>query len=1085
MCSVESLPGDTELLVAGFPCVDVSRAGLRRGIRGKSTGLVKHVFRLLKVAKDDNRPINWVLLENVEALLDRIGDQPPPIAYILQQLEELGYGSWAYRVIDSTGFGIPMRRKRVFIVASMHGDARDVLLTQGMQPCLGACRGMFDDNPCYSCHTLELRNRTSNRDVNFGIDLAQATAKPGEDVLPSLTTSNDRILLLLRDGRVGMLRVEDGERMQGLPEGWTRNVYPLTGEGVHGHRRQHGREGDLETHNSKRWQLLGNAVTVDVARWLGERLMHPYAYKYRNSEGVFRIDELVYEDETAKASRKRVAKAKEPMNVWSFVTVDEVQEAAIFSFRRSGERKYARMQVPQDAAAGAAGMDLDPEKSEVRIDDHSDDNVEVDVDDGHRVDDDEEVDVENHIGDDIDGRPDASMAAAPATHVAGSMGQVSPNNVIAAPTFQKEGLLVTNASSCAGIDNACHATSEEESGEASEPLHVGPPIFNSNGHSPLPVDHVNPSDAASGVVRDHVAPGPKKRHRGTRPKVARQASVVPRITTPNKTQENAKTNAPPDDNNNPERSLPIDGCNGKNEPGIRSGDDDDDDNGNDNDNDNDNGNGNGNGNDDDNDFGALSDADKQRFKGRFQARTYNKIKKGILQSSSGKDVRRALALSADKTWPKCGWWQKGVGSFGVTRWSPHPVVTPFIPLSDFIIQVGRSPTQEECAGYVHRLKEKGWDINEEVIRRITGTHNLAFKSADVTRIPGLLEDHLMVGELVWAPWKDSSADTGEIHWPGEVLDPTNMPIGRTLPKHALDRLSSEERRASTISATGAWDHRDYADSEQRCVLVVFFPVNTGKWQWYHPKALLPWEENRVQYEKLAHEAIKRPNFGHAEMLERAMQDAMASHGVKNQINRLSTDKMIQTRAAAASAMVDLKQRCGRCRTCMNAYAGTKRFDCLTQRMTASALGGHAGAQLSMCGDKAIGARVAVWWDGDQEFFEGTICWYDPVSTEHTVAYDDGEIGMHRLWQHDEHILIMSEVEDWPREAVAVRQRLQDAMQEPVTDIMTSKDLENKKRATELANRMPELTEYELNRQRNIDYVSQFRLSIGLSKAADG
>ena len=59
------------------------------------------------------------------------------------------------------------------------------------------------------------------------------------------------------------------------------------------------------------------------------------------------------------------------------------------------------------------------------------------------------------------------------------------------------------------------------------------------------------------------------------------------------------------------------------------------------------------------------------------------------------------------------------------------------------------------------------------------------------------------------------------------------------------------------------------------------------------------------------------------------------------------------------------------------------------------------------------------------------------------------------------------------------------MQEPVTDIMTSKDLENKKRATELANRMPELTEYELNRQRNIDYVSQFRLSIGLSKAADG
>jgi hypothetical protein len=35
--------------VAGFPCIDVSRAGLRRGLEGQSTGLVRHVFRLLQV----------------------------------------------------------------------------------------------------------------------------------------------------------------------------------------------------------------------------------------------------------------------------------------------------------------------------------------------------------------------------------------------------------------------------------------------------------------------------------------------------------------------------------------------------------------------------------------------------------------------------------------------------------------------------------------------------------------------------------------------------------------------------------------------------------------------------------------------------------------------------------------------------------------------------------------------------------------------------------------------------------------------------------------------------------------------------
>lgn len=58
-------PQDTELLAAGFPCVDVSRAGLRKGMDGHCTSLVRHVFRLLSRAKEDRRPVPWVLLENV------------------------------------------------------------------------------------------------------------------------------------------------------------------------------------------------------------------------------------------------------------------------------------------------------------------------------------------------------------------------------------------------------------------------------------------------------------------------------------------------------------------------------------------------------------------------------------------------------------------------------------------------------------------------------------------------------------------------------------------------------------------------------------------------------------------------------------------------------------------------------------------------------------------------------------------------------------------------------------------------------------------------------------------------------------
>jgi DNA (cytosine-5)-methyltransferase 1 len=109
VASIASLPPDTELLVAGFPCIDVSRAGNRKGLDGFSTGLVRHVFRLLAKAKQDGRPVPWLLLENVEALLDRHGDDPPVIAYVVQQVMELGYGSWSYRVVSSSAFGLPNR----------------------------------------------------------------------------------------------------------------------------------------------------------------------------------------------------------------------------------------------------------------------------------------------------------------------------------------------------------------------------------------------------------------------------------------------------------------------------------------------------------------------------------------------------------------------------------------------------------------------------------------------------------------------------------------------------------------------------------------------------------------------------------------------------------------------------------------------------------------------------------------------------------------------------------------------------------------------------------------------------------------
>lgn len=81
---------------------------------------------------------------------------------------------------------------------------------------------------------------------------------------------------------------------------------------------------------------------------------------------------------------------------------------------------------------------------------------------------------------------------------------------------------------------------------------------------------------------------------------------------------------------------------------------------------------------------AEIDIDEE-YKNKFQAKMVRKIQRGVIQSSS-----KDSTASWDKaTWPKCGWWMKSIGSFGVTRWTEYPIMAPYVVLGDFIEQLGR------------------------------------------------------------------------------------------------------------------------------------------------------------------------------------------------------------------------------------------------------------------------------------------------------------------------------------------------------------------------------------------------------------
>ena len=107
--------GSIDLLVGGTPCQSFSIAGLRGGLDDDRGNLALEYLRLA----DRTRP-RWLVWENVPGVLSSNGGRD--FGAILGGMAELGYG-FAYAVLDAQWFGVPQRRRRVFVVGYL-GDWR-------------------------------------------------------------------------------------------------------------------------------------------------------------------------------------------------------------------------------------------------------------------------------------------------------------------------------------------------------------------------------------------------------------------------------------------------------------------------------------------------------------------------------------------------------------------------------------------------------------------------------------------------------------------------------------------------------------------------------------------------------------------------------------------------------------------------------------------------------------------------------------------------------------------------------------------------------------------------------------------------
>ena len=118
---------EVDLICGGFPCQDLSVAGHRRGLDGSKSGLWYEFHRIL----EECRP-KYCLVENVPGLFS--SNKGRDMEVLVRGLEELGY-QWQYRILDSQYFGVPQRRRRVFIVGYLgEGCAPQVLLESESLP---------------------------------------------------------------------------------------------------------------------------------------------------------------------------------------------------------------------------------------------------------------------------------------------------------------------------------------------------------------------------------------------------------------------------------------------------------------------------------------------------------------------------------------------------------------------------------------------------------------------------------------------------------------------------------------------------------------------------------------------------------------------------------------------------------------------------------------------------------------------------------------------------------------------------------------------------------------------------------------
>lgn len=219
-----------DVVIWGSPCQDLSVAGRRAGIRGGKSSLFFDGMRVINELREgtDGRYPRATVWENVAGALT--SSRGRDFAEVIDQMAEAGALVVEWAVLDAQHFGVPQRRRRVFVVA-IFDPASAERCPDPLLPVGTVAERNHSEDGLVTFYSSQGRHDRFTRGIFSAVKTAGTSCIASDDIAPRRLTPIEC------------------ERLMGWPDDWT------SGQP-----------------NGHRYRQCGNGVVAPVARWVATHL---------------------------------------------------------------------------------------------------------------------------------------------------------------------------------------------------------------------------------------------------------------------------------------------------------------------------------------------------------------------------------------------------------------------------------------------------------------------------------------------------------------------------------------------------------------------------------------------------------------------------------------------------------------------------------------------------------------------------------------------------------------------------------------------------------------------------------------------